>query len=75
MKITTPTKIQKNISILSDSDNIYTVVKNWEPKSLIIPYFEGVEDYIEDIEMFANRDKLIKKYQESVDSWLSKFVI
>ena len=75
MIITSPTKIQKNLSILSDSNNVYTIVKNGEPKSIIVPYFDWIEDYIEDIEMFANRDKLIKKYKDSIDSWLSDFVI
>jgi len=75
MKIITTSKIQKNISILSDNNGIYTVVKNWEPKSLIVPYFEGIEDYIEDIEMYANKDKLTKKYNESIKSGISDFVI
>ncbi len=75
MKIMTPTNIQKNISVLSDGNNIYTVVKNWEPKSLIIPYFDGIEDFIEDIEMYANREKLVKSYKESLASGLSDLVI
>ena len=75
MIITSPTKIQKNLSILSDSKNVYTIMKNGEPKSILIPYFEWIEDYIEDIEMYANRDKLVKRYKDSADSGLSDFVI
>lgn len=75
MIITSPTKIQKNLWILSDNKNVYTIVKNWEPKSIIIPYFDWIEDYIEDIEMYANREKLVKEYKESVDSWLSDLII
>lgn len=75
MKIISPTKIQKNIWLVSDTNNVYTVVKKWEPKTVILPYFEGIEDYVEDIEMYANKEKLEKKYKESLDSWLSDLVI
>jgi len=75
MILTTPTKIQKNLSILSDTKNIYTIIKNWEPKSILVPYFEWIEDYIEDIEMYANRDKLVKELKESSESWLSDLII
>lgn len=75
MKIISPSKVQKNISILSDRENIYTVVKKWEPQTVIIPYFEWIEDYVEDLEMYANRYNLVKKFKNSVDSWLSDLVI
>lgn len=75
MKIITPSKVQKNISILSDTTNIYTVVKKWEPKTIIIPYFEWIEDYIEDLEMYINREKITKKMEVSLESGLSDLVI
>jgi hypothetical protein len=75
MIITTPTKIQKNLSILSDTKNVYTIVKNWEPKTFLVPYFEWIEDYIEDLEMYANREKLVKQFKESSESWLSDLTI
>ena len=79
MKIVSTSKVQKNISILSDRKNIYTFIKNWEPKTMLIPYYEWlqeiIEDYIEDMEMQANREKLIKKAKKSVESGLSDLVI
>jgi len=75
MKILTPTKIQKNISLLSDRENTYIVVKKGEPKTVIVPYFEGIEDYLEDIEMYANKEKLEKKFKTSLESGLSDLVI
>ena len=75
MKITTPTKVQKNISILSDTDNIYTVVKNGNPKTVIFPYFEWIEDFMEDLEIEMNRKKLKKEMQKSFESGLSDLVI
>jgi len=75
MKILTPTKIQKNISLLSDRENTYIVVKKGEPKTVIVPYFEGIEDYLEDIEMYANKEKLEKKFKTSLESGLSDLAI
>ena len=79
MKIVSTSKVQKNIWILSDNKNIYTVIKNWEPKTMLVPYFEWlqevVEDYIEDMEMEANKETLMKKYKESKESGLSDLVI
>ena len=79
MKIISTSKIQKNIAILSDNTNIYTVINKWEPKTMIIPYFEGlqevVEDYLEDMEIYLNKEKLSKKYEESKNSGLSDLII
>jgi len=79
MKIISTSKVQKNIAILSDNTNIYTVINKWEPKTMIIPYFEGlqevVEDYLENMEIYLNKEKLVKKYQNSKNSGLSDLII
>ncbi len=79
MKIISTSKVQKNISILSDNKNIYTVVNKGEPKTMIIPYFEWlqeiVEDYLEEMEIYSNKEKLSKKYKESKNSGLSDLII
>ena len=79
MKIVSTSKVQKTISLLSDRENIYTVVKNWEPKTMIIPYYEWlaekIEEIIEDLEMETNKEKLIKKWNNSLNSGLSDLII
>ena len=79
MKIVSTSKVQKNISILSDRENIYTFINNGEPKTMLIPYYEGlqdiIEDYIEDLEMLSNKNNLIKRYEESKKSGLSDLII
>jgi len=79
MKIISTSKVQKDIKILSDRNNIYTFINNWEAKTMLIPYYEGlqskIEDWIEDIEMYSNKEKLIKKWEESLASGLSDLTI
>jgi len=79
MKIVSTSKVQKNISILSDRNNIYTFINNWEPKTMLIPYYEGlqevIENYIEDLEMVSNRENIIEKGNKSLNSGLSDLVI
>lgn len=79
MKIVTTTQVQQNIWILSDTNNMYTVINRWEPKTLVIPYSEEaldmLEDYLEDLEIMRNSDNLQKEMQASVDSGISHFKI
>jgi len=46
---------------------------------MIIPYFEGlqevVENYLEDMEIYTNKEKLVKRYEDSKNSGLSDLVI
>ncbi|MDQ7009112.1 MAG: hypothetical protein Q9M94_02375 [Candidatus Gracilibacteria bacterium] len=79
MRIISTSKVQKNIAILSDNTNIYTVINKGEPKTMIIPYFEGlqeiVENYLEDMEISLNKESLSTKYQNSKNSGLSDLII
>ena len=46
---------------------------------MLVPYYGGlqeiIEDYLEDMEMHANREKLIKEWRESLASGLSNLTI
>jgi len=79
MKIISTSKVQKDIKILSDRENIYTFINNGEAKTMLVPYYEWlqekVEEWIENMEMYSNRDKLIQKWKESLESGLSNLTI
>ena len=79
MKTISIPRIQQNIKILLDKQNFYTLVDNWQPKTMLIPYNEElkeiIEDYFENLEMQMNKKNVIKKWKESLESWLSNFVI
>ena len=79
MKIISTSKVQKNIKILSDRENIYTFINNGEAKTMLVPYYEGlqkiIENYLEDMEMYSNRDKIIKEWKKSLTSGLSNLTI
>ena len=79
MNIITSSQIQKNISIFSKNEGVYTVINRGTPRKIIIPYIvwaeELLEDFLEDLEILKNKQKLTKKWQESLDSWLSDLTI
>ncbi len=79
MKIISTSKVQKDIKILSDRENIYTFINNGEAKTMLVPYHEGlqevIENYLEDIEVYKNREKLIKEWEKSIESGLSDLII
>ncbi len=75
--IITKSQLQKNIGDIGKQ--ICTIVNHGKPEALILPYFEGceelMEDYLEDCEMAMNKKNLKKRYKKSLDSGLSNFVI
>lgn len=77
MKILTKTDLQKNIGKLEKK--AYILVNRGKPEAVILPYFEGneeiIEDYLEDLEIAQNRESLAKKVNKSVKSGLSELVI
>jgi len=79
--IVTTSEVQQKIGQISATidKKSYIVTNRGKAKMVILPYFpEGqgvIEDYLEDFEMWMNRDELKKKYQESVDSGDSDLVI
>jgi hypothetical protein len=46
---------------------------------VLVPYFEGcdryIEDYMEDFEMYSNREKLVEELKKSAESGDSDLVI
>jgi len=57
----------------------YIITNHGKGKMVILPYFDGcdewIEDYIEDYEMMKNKDKLQKELKESLDSGIGKIRI
>lgn len=79
--IITTTHLQQKIGEISAniSRKSYIVTSRGVGKIVLLPYFDGcdriIEDYMEDFEMYANRDKLIKEFKESIASGNSDLVI
>jgi len=80
-KIITTTQLQKTIGqLLSYVSNSWVIVTNkGKPAMILLPYFDGNEhaiaNYLEDYEMHQNAPALRRKFQESLDSGISDFVI
>lgn len=73
--IVTTTQVQQNIGkITADIEDMKTfiVTNHGQGKMVILPYFdgcdEGIVEYMEDYEMFKNREKLKKRYIKSSKS-------
>lgn len=79
--IITTTQLQQRIGEItaSISKKSYIVTNRGEGKMIILPYFDGcdrlVEDYLEDYEMYSNKEKLQKELLESKKSGRSDLVI
>lgn len=79
--IITTSQVQKKIGKITSSigKKSYIVTNRGEGKIVMLPYFEGcdefIEDYMEDYEMLENREKLTKEAQKSLDSGLSDLKI
>ena len=67
-------KISANIG-----KNAYIVTNKGKGRMVPLPYFDGcdryLEDYMEDYEMYSNKDKLQKRLQKSLDSGPSDLII
>lgn len=79
--IITTTQVQQKIGHISDtiSQQSYIVTNRGAGKIVMLPYFEGCDDllsnYMEDFEMWKNREKLLEKYKKSSASGASKYKI
>ena len=79
--IITTTQLQQKIGEItaSISQKSYIVTNRGQGKMIILPYFDGcdtlIEDYLEDYEMYANKEKLQKEAEESLKSGRSDLVI
>lgn len=80
-RIVSTSDAQKKIGQISKTigDDFYIVTSHGKGKMVILPYFDGceehIEDYMEDYEMMSNRDVLVARYKESIDSGESSLVI
>lgn len=73
--------MQQKIGHISDTvdKGAYIVTNRGEAKMVILPYYDGcdeaVEDYMEDYEIRKNAQKLQSKWKVSLDSGDSDLVI
>lgn len=80
-KVISNSNFQKTIGKISREIGsiYYTVINRGKPRMVVLPYFEGNDDYIEDYlekyEIEKNREKLQQDLQESLDSGISDFEI
>jgi hypothetical protein len=81
MTIITTTQVQQKIGTISDSigENGFIVTNRGEAKIVMLPYFDGcsdlIEDYMEDYQMMKNKKKLQKELKASAKSGKSSLVI
>lgn len=81
LNIITTTQLQQKIGKISESigEKTFIVTNRGEAKVVLLPYFDGcdefIEDYMEDYEMNKNRDKLKKEMKDSLDSGISDLEI
>ena len=79
--IITTTQVQQKIGEITANigKKSYIVTNRGMGKIVMLPYFDGcdswIEDYMEDYEMYNNRENLQKEAQQSLDSGLSDLVI
>ena len=80
-RIITTTQMQQKIGQIADSIETtpYIVTNRGMGKIILLPYYDGcdeiIEDYMEDYEIWKNGDKLQKKWEESLASGDSDIVI
>jgi hypothetical protein len=81
MEIITNTELQKHIGAISKNivKDAFTVTARGKPRMMLVPYFEGcndmIDDYMEEFLLWNNRQKLQKEAQDSLDSGLSNLTI
>ncbi|MCF7830742.1 hypothetical protein K9M41_01975 [Candidatus Gracilibacteria bacterium] len=74
-------EFQKNIGKISRNmeAKLYIITDNGKAGMAVLPYFEEGDDiianYLENYEMWENREKLCKKYRKASKSGESDFVI
>lgn len=80
-KIISTTEAQKKLCEIASNIDVqtYIVTNKGAGRMVILPYFDGcmdrIEDYLEDCEMMINKEKLQKKWKASSESGLSDLVI
>ena len=81
MRIISTKQMQQKTGEISSKINetAYIVTSHGVGKMVIVPYFDGcdewIEDYMEDYEIMINKNKLQKELKESLDSGMGKIRI
>ncbi len=81
MEIITNTELQKHIGVISKNieHNSFTVTARGKPKMMLVPYFDGcadmIDDYMEEFLLWKNKQKLQKQAQKSLNGGLSNLII
>ena len=79
--IITSTQVQQKIGQITASigEKTYIVTNRGEGKIIMLPYFDGcdefITDYLEDYEMYKNKTKLQKRYKQSSKSGKGSLII
>lgn len=79
--IITTTQVQQKIGKISEEivENSYVVTNRGLAKIVMLPYFDGcddfIDDYMEEFEIIKNRNKLQKELKESLKSGKSSLQI
>lgn len=79
--IITTSQLQKRIGEISSKigEKSYIVTNRGEGKMIILPYYDGCDqimnEYMEDFEMYMNKEKLQKEAEKSMESGRSDLVI
>lgn len=80
-KLITTTQLQQKIGEISAQIKTtpFIVTNRGEGKIILLPYFNGCDDmideYMEDFEMYSNKEKLEKQFEKSYKSGLSNLKI
>ena len=79
--IITTSQLQKQIGKISDQifSKAFIVTNSGEGRIVMLPYFDGcidnIDDYFEDYEMLKNREALMEEFTVSKDSGRGKFKV
>lgn len=79
--IVTTTQVQQKIGQISASigETTYIITNRGQGKIVMLPYFDGchdqIDEYMEDYEMYKNREKLTQRYKKSSESGDGSLVI
>ena len=80
-KIISITEAQKTIGQIGKTitKKTYIITNHGRGSMVILPYFEGgmdwVGDYMEDYQLYKNKERLQKKYRDSLQSGKSSLTI
>ena len=80
-EIITTSEVQQNIGSISSSigEKTFIVTNRGKAKMVLLPYFSGCDDFIDDYfeyyEMMKNKKELKKRFQESADSGDSDLIV